>query len=200
MSISHQRGMTLLELLVVMVLLAVISTLLMQGLSVALSTYEKVQRRQYEGVPRMLASSWFVQSVAAMEARLDADSQFKGNASSMSGMSHSALVSRNGQVLPVTWRINQMPDGRFALQYEQPGIVWTLAQWPAGTKAQFLYRDHDGAPQTLWPPSEKQISLVPSGRVPSAVLLEVTPPSRPPLRWYVSLSGRELPRMDYRDL
>lgn len=200
MSISHQRGMTLLELLVVMVLLAVISTLLMQGLSVALSTYEKVQRRQYEGVPRMLASAWFVQSVAAMEARLDADAQFKGNASSMSGMSHSALVSRNGQVQPVTWRISQMPDGRVALQYEQPGIAWTLAQWPAGTKAQFLYRDHDGTPQTLWPPSEKLASLVPDGRVPSAVLLEVAQPSRPSLRWYVSLTGRRLPRMDYRDL
>ncbi len=200
MSISHQRGMTLLELLVVMVLLAVISTLLMQGLAVALSTYEKVQRRQYEGVPRMLASSWFVQSVAATEARLDADSQFKGNASSMSGMSHSALVSRNGQIQPVAWRINQMPDGRVALQYEQPGIVWILAQWPAGTKAQFLYRDHDGTPQTLWPPSEKLASLVPDGRIPSAVLLEVAPPSRPSLRWYVSLTGRRLPRMDYRDL
>ncbi|GJC04272.1 prepilin-type N-terminal cleavage/methylation domain-containing protein [Aeromonas hydrophila] len=200
MSISHQRGMTLLELLVVMVLLAVISTLLMQGLAVALSTYEKVQRRQYEGVPRMLASSWFVQSVAAMEARLDADSQFKGNASSMSGMSHSALVSRNGQIQPVAWRINQMPDGRVALQYEQPGIVWILAQWPAGTKAQFLYRDHDGTPQTLWPPSEKLASLVPDGRIPSAVLLEVAPPSRPSLHWYVSLTGRRLPRMDYRDL
>lgn len=200
MSISHQRGMTLLELLVVMVLLAVISTLLMQGLSVTLSTYEKIQRRQYEGVPRMLASSWFVQSVAAMEARLDVDSQFKGNASSMSGMSHSALVSRNGQILPVTWRINQMPDGRVSLQYEQPGIAWTLAKWPAGTKAQFLYRDHDGTPQRLWPPSEKLASLVPDGRVPSAVLLEVTAPSHPPLRWYVSLTGRRLPRMDYRDL
>ena len=34
----------------------------------------------------------------------------------------------------------------------------------------------------------------------SAVLLEVTAPSHPPLRWYVSLTGRRLPRMDYRDL
>ena len=200
MSISRQRGVTLLELLVVMVLLAVISTMLMQGLSVALSTYEKVQRRQYEGVPYMLASSWFVQSVAGMEAQLDVGRQFKGNASSMSGISHSALVGRNGQVQPIEWRISQMPDGSVALQYQQLGIAWTLARWPEGTKAHFFYREQDGSPQKQWPPPEPWVSAVPDGRLPSAVLFEVMPPSRPPLRWYVFLSGRRLPRIDYRDL
>ncbi|EKP0280163.1 type II secretion system protein [Aeromonas bestiarum] len=200
MLISRQRGVTLLELLVVMVMLAVISTLLMQGLSVALSTYDKVRQRQYEGVPRMLASSWYIESVAGIEAQLDAERQFKGDASSMSGISHSALVSRNGQVQPMGWRISQMPDGSVGLQYQQPGIAWTVARWPAGAKAHFVYRDHDGTPQKQWPPPDKLISLVPDGRVPSAVLFEVTFPSRPPLHWYVSILGRRLPRYDYRDL
>jgi general secretion pathway protein J len=200
MPISRQRGVTLLELLVVMVLLAVLSTLLMQGLSVALSIYTKVQHRQYEGVPRLLASSWFVESVAGIEAQLDAERQFTGDASKMSGISHSALVGRNGQVQFIVWQINQMSDGTVGLQYQQPGISWTVARWPAGAKAQFIYRDHDGTPHKQWPQRDRLASLVPDGRVPSAVLFEVILPSSPPVRWYVSILGRHLPRYDYRDL
>ena len=48
---ARQSGMTLLELLVVMTLLALVSSLLMQGFSNALSTYERVQRKQSEGMP-----------------------------------------------------------------------------------------------------------------------------------------------------
>ena len=47
----HQSGMTLLELLVVMTLLAIVTSLLMQGFSTALSTYERVQRRQSQAMP-----------------------------------------------------------------------------------------------------------------------------------------------------
>ncbi|MFD2405988.1 type II secretion system protein J [Azorhizophilus paspali] len=54
---SRQRGMTLLELLVVMTLLALIGSLLMQGFGNALSLYERVQRRQLDSIPSNSATA-----------------------------------------------------------------------------------------------------------------------------------------------
>ena len=54
MCFKRNNGMTLIELLVVMVLLSIVSSLLFQGLSVGLSSYERVKKRQSEGQPVML--------------------------------------------------------------------------------------------------------------------------------------------------
>ncbi len=197
----HQSGMTLLELLVVMTLLAIVTSLLMQGFSTALSTYERVQRRQSQAMPFELGYRWFTQTVSGTQAELDPPRHFKGDAKSFSGTTHRPLQGKNGQVRFFGWQLSETPAGELKLVYRQPGQPdWQIVRWPTGSRARFLYRALDGSVAAQWPPPSSS-SLPPpaDGRIPSAIVLEVTPADSPPVRWYANLPGRTFPRPDYRD-
>ena len=71
-----QSGMTLLELLVVMVILAMVSGLLVQGMGTALVTYERVQHQQQQSMAPTLAYSWLRYSLQGAQAELDEPRQF----------------------------------------------------------------------------------------------------------------------------
>ncbi|GAB3394525.1 hypothetical protein GCM10027514_40650 [Azotobacter armeniacus] len=193
--------MTLLELLVVMTLLALIGSLLMQGFGNALSLYERVQRRQLESIPLELGYGWFAETLAGTQAELDPPRQFRGDSRSLGGVTHRPLLGLPGQVSFFAWQLSEDANGRLQLTYSQPGQAqWLIATWPAGSQGQFVYRSLQGAPIERWPDAPEQPSTRPDGRIPSAILLQVTPPGEPPLRWYVNMSGRTFPRPDYRDM
>ena len=196
-----QQGMTLLELLVVMTLLALVSSLLMQGFSSALSTYERVQRRQTEGTPPELGNRWLSDTLAGVQAELDPQRQFKGDVKSLSGITQRPLLGIQGQVSAFSWQLSNSPDGQLQLSYGQPDQVqWLIATWPPGSQGKFIYRSLQGAPIDHWPYAAEQKKTPIDGRIPRTILLEVTPSNAPPLRWYFNLPGRTFPRADYRDI
>jgi general secretion pathway protein J len=198
---NQQRGMTLLELLVVMTLLALVSSLLMQGFSSALSTYERVQRKQSEGMPLELGYRWLSDTIAGVQAELDPPRQFKGDAHSLRGITQRPLLGMSGQVNAFSWQLNNSPDGQLQLIYSQPDQVqWLMASWPPGSQGKFIYRSLQGAPIDHWPYAPEQTTPPIDGRIPRTILLEVTPSNAPPLRWYFNLPGRTFPRVDYRDI
>lgn len=198
---SRQQGMTLLELLVVMTLLALVGSLLMQGFGTALSTYERVQRRQNEGVLLELSYRWFSDTVAGTQAELDPPRQFRGDSQMLTGVTHRPLLGTPGQVSFFTWQLQAAEDGRLQLIYSQPDqIKWLVATWPAGTQGKFIFRSLKGAGTDHWPDSDERMSAPVDGRIPGAILLQIDPPGMPTLRWYVNLPGRPFPRPDYRDL
>ena len=195
-----QSGMTLLELLVVMTLLALVTSLLMQGFGTALSTYERVQRRQSEGMPLELGYRWFSQTLSGTQAELDPPRHFKGDAQRFGGITHQPLQGSNGQVSFFSWQLSETPTGELQLSYSQPGTSeWAIVNWPAGSTGRFIYRALDGSAVEQWPPPSSSIPLPIDGRIPGAFLLEVTPADAPPIRWYTNLPGRTFPRPDYRD-
>ena len=197
---NQQRGMTLLELLVVMTLLAIVSSLLMQGFTSALSTYERVQRRQTEGMPLELGYRWLADTLAGTQAELDPPRQFKGDARSLTGITQRPLLGMSGQVSAFSWQLSNSPDGQLQLIYGQPEQVqWLIAKWPPGSQGKFIYRSLEGEPIDHWPYAQEQTAPPIDGRIPRTILLEVTPSNAPPLRWYFNLPGRPFPRADYRD-
>ena len=197
---SKQHGMTLLELLVVMTLLALVTSLLMQGFGTALGTYERVQRRQSEGMPLELGYRWLSETLAGAQAELDPPRHFKGDAHQLAGTTHRPLLGGNGQVSFFSWQLNATDQGRLQLSYSQPGQVeWAIASWPAGSEGRFIYRTLDGAPAEQWPHAQNGASSGADGSLPGAILLEITPIDGPPIRWYANLPGRTFPRADYRD-
>lgn len=196
----HQQGMTLLELLVVMTILALISGLLMQGFSSALSIYERVQRRQAEGMPLELGYRWFAETLSGSQAELDPPRQFTGDLQQLSGVTHRPLIGNSGQASAFIWKLTSTSGGALQLTYNQPGQAqWLVGSWPAGSNGRFVYRSSKGAPIDHWPPNTEANQTNTDGTVPSAVLLEITPALGPPLRWYAHLPGRTYPRADYRD-
>ena len=197
---NQQRGMTLLELLVVMTLLAIVSSLLMQGFTSALSTYERVQRRQTEGMPLELGYRWLADTLAGTQAELDPPRQFKGDAQSLTGITQRPLLGMSGQVSAFSWQLSNSPDGQLQLIYGQPEQVqWLIAKWPPGSQGKFIYRSLEGEPIDHLPYAQEQTAPPIDGRIPRTILLEVTPSNAPPLRWYFNLPGRPFPRADYRD-
>ena len=200
MCFKRNNGMTLIELLVVMVLLSIVSSLLFQGLSVGLSSYERVKKRQSEGQPVMLASRWFIDSLSGIQAELDASNQFYGSADSISGMTHSPLLGNNGMVQRITWQLRKDDDGQVALYYNQTGNSLRIIVWPTGTVARFLYRSTNGYTQERWPQPDSNPSSIPDGEIPSAIVLEIVQPAGVVSRWYVCIMGRTYPRIDYRDI
>ncbi len=200
MCFNRSNGMTLIELLVVMVLLSIVSALLFQGLSVGLSTYERVKKRQSEGEPVMLASRWFIDSLSGIQAELDSSNQFYGSADTISGMTHSPLLGRDGMVQRISWQLKSDGDGHMALYYNQAGNSLRIIGWPTGISARFLYRSNNGSTQEKWPLSDNNSLLLSDGAIPSAIVLEVVQPAGMVSRWYVSIIGRTYPRIDYRDI
>lgn len=197
---AHQRGMTLLELLVTLSLLALVSTLLMQGFATALVTYERVQRKQNESLPLELGYRWFSETLAGTQAELDAPRQFGGDARQLRGITHRPLLGQPGQTSPFAWTLQEAPDGSLQLLYSQgERLQWPIAQWPAGSQGRFIYRNLQGAPAERWPEGTSAPGTTADGSIPGAILLEITPSNAPPLRWYANLPGRTYPRADYRE-
>lgn len=196
-----QRGMTLLELLVVMTVLALVTSLLMQGFGTALSTYERVQRRQSEGLLLDLGYRWFAQTLSGAQAELDAPRYFHGDAQGLGGITHRPLLGGNGQVSFFSWQLSETRNGELQLVYSQPnGVEWTIHRWPIGSRGRFIYRTANGSATEQWPPPPNDsLSSSGDGSIPSAIALEITPSNGPIQRWYANLPGRTYPRPDYRD-
>lgn len=194
-----QRGMTLLELLVVMTMLALVTSLLMQGFGTALSTYERVQRRQSESMPLELGYRWFAETLSGAQAELDTPRHFIGDSQRLGGVTHRPLRGTNGQVSFFSWQLSKTQQGELQLSYHQPnGIDWAVYRWPAGTRGRFIYRAPNGSAAERWPISDSSQTQS-DGSIPGAIALEITPSDSAPLRWYANLPGRTYPRLDYRD-
>lgn len=194
-----QRGMTLLELLVVMTMLALVTSLLMQGFGTALSTYERVQRRQSESMPLELGYRWFAETLSGAQAELDTPRHFIGDSQRLGGVTHRPLRGTNGQVSFFSWQLSKTQQGELQLSYHQPnGIDWVVYRWPAGTRGRFIYRAPNGSAAERWPISDSSQTQS-DGSIPGAIALEITPSDGAPLRWYANLPGRTYPRLDYRD-
>jgi len=196
---ARQRGMTLLELLVAMAILAMVGALLMQGFGTALGTYERVQRRQSEGMPYELGYRWFSETLSGAQAELDEPRQFHGDTQQLAGVTHRPLMGESGQVSFFGWRLQQAVEGELQLSYHQPGVDWLVASWPPGSVGRFVYRAANGAAVDQWPPQKESAAESASGQIPGAILLEITPIGSASVRWYASLPGRTFPRPDYRD-
>src|SRR5690606_2353214 len=112
---------------------AMVTSLLMQGFGSALSTYERVQRRQTDSVPFELGYRWFSETLAGTQAEIDPPRQFHGNDQGFSGVTHRPLLGSSGQASIFSWQLSKTDDQRLQLTYRQPGQVeWSVASWPAG--------------------------------------------------------------------
>lgn len=194
-----QNGMTLLELLVVMVILALVSSLLVQGIGTALVTYERVQHQQQQSMEPTLAYSWLKSSLQGAQAELDEPRQFSGTSEHLLGYTHQSLMGESGQVHAFSWHLEYNQHEQLQLVYRQPNIEWPVLTWPKNSQASFVYLTTKGKPVKHWPYyGNKQAQA--DGRMPSAVILEITEPGLPTQRWYTYLSGRQFPRPDYRSM
>ncbi len=165
---SHQ-GLTLLELLVVLVLVSLLGTLLVQGVGFFLGRYETVQRVQRESMQAMLRQHWFAFTVRGMVPYRQPDRQFRGDSSSFRGITIQPLVAPSGMPVDVRWAVETEGASGF-VRYEEAGVSsnaavgWTLRP-STGESLSFQYADESGRWHETWPSRESR------GRIPRMVRL-----------------------------
>jgi len=156
----RQRGLSLLELLVVLVIVGLVSTLLLQGLGFGLSLFERVHTRGESAKQEILHREWFRRVNESLVAKPEvAGVSLLGDTSSIVTQTLSPLLGASGVPRDVTWRIeNEM------VWYEESGYVLPLMQVPPD--AAFRFRHQNGNWLLDWPPATSTENL------PLAIALE----------------------------
>ena len=156
----NASGMTLVEMLVVMILVSLVITLVVQGLGNALSLYAKVQGRQKHLYSQSMAQSWFREAVnSAAPNRLD-QKRFVGDAERLSFDTFRPLADARGVITPVSWSIGEAPP--YALRYRQGERAFELMLEDAlavSSRPKFVYLDNQNGEHDLWPRSDNDFEL-----------------------------------------
>lgn len=180
-----QSGFTLLETLVALVITALASVLIMQGVSHALSLRERVieltQYQREDGLRR----GWFQDTVSSLVADLERieSNRFIGGPGGFAGLTLSPLQGKAGVPTSVRWFLEREDDIVY-LHYQEPGVgpqrVWAWRTEEAG----FRYYSPDQGWSLEWPPAGQ-----PAFSLPAAIRFETTWRGRPRV-WVAAVQGR----------
>lgn len=187
--IGYKAGFTLLETLVALVITALASVLIMQGLSHALMLRERVVEHTQFQREDMLRRAWFGESVNALIADIPRIERhrFRGDADGFHGLTLAPLQELPGVPVAVDWSIER-EDDIVHLYYQQPDRarqrVWS---WRAET-ARFAYFDPQLGWSARWPPATANASPLP------ASVAFVSEWRDKPLTWVASVLGARTPR------
>ena len=147
----HTRGLTLLELLTVLVLASLLGTLVVQGMGFFLGRYQTVDRVGREALLVALQRHWFVSTVEGMVPSLRDTRRFEGEATSFEGTTLRALAAQPGRPVKVRWSIDPQDGASSTVTYkEEHGVEWTVFTLPESTLS-FEYADPTGRWHDRWP-------------------------------------------------
>lgn len=149
-----QRGFTLLEMLVVLVLTALVVGIVFEGLGRVADLRVRLARHLDGALDETITGSWFRTSVAALQTDLEgAPGAFRGGPQEMSGLTLKPVELPAGAPTAFAWRlVAETASGSIRLGYRGADGAWReIAAWP-GTAARFLYAGPDGEWRSEWPP------------------------------------------------
>jgi len=149
----NSNGLTLLELLVVLVLITLIASVIVQGLGFFLGKYETVRRLQNRSIEASVQQRWFVGSVGSILPLSAPGRSFTGGPDELSGISLNPLAASSGLPTQISWQIVSAEDGAAELHYREDGTAdWLIMREPAESLT-FQYADVSGTWHDRWPTS-----------------------------------------------
>lgn len=156
---ARQHGFTLLEAIVTLAIVALISALLMQSLTHALSLRERLLRHQAGARIGALQEQWFRESVAAAVPDLpDAIGVMRGDADGVELVTADPLGPRGLE--QVRWRLARSGDG-IRLTYSDSRLGDIPVIDSPLRDAAFSYLDAAGNWHRAWPPERQQDEVLP---------------------------------------
>ena len=144
------QGLTLLEMLVVLVLVSLLGTLLIQGVGFFLGKYATVKRVHRDLSLTALHRHWFVSTVQAMVPSSPKARRFIGDASSFEGVTLQSLAGEPGIPVRARWSIGGDGESRVVAYAEGGGAPWDVRALDGETLA-FQYADSAGRWYDHWP-------------------------------------------------
>jgi general secretion pathway protein J len=164
-SLHRSRGLSLLEMLVVLSLVSMVTSILFQGYGYMLSNYQRIQLRQSTGIQVSLANSWFRGSLENLVAYREPEQRFTATAAVISTTTFTPLLSRAGIPTVIRWELLATDEGP-QLVYSEKGRTFSIHSWPEGTSAAFRFRSRTDGWQESWNVTEPQ-------HIPSAIVLQL---------------------------
>lgn len=148
-----ERGFTLLEMLVVLLLAGIITGILFQGLGQVLQLETRFGRELFNSQQGEMYTEWFRQSVnGLMPDHIEGGNRFKGSERDFSGLSLMPLEAATEALIPVAWRLRFDPkSGLTQLRYGNMDDGPVVLSWQ-GNSGRFIYIDGDGDAHDTWPP------------------------------------------------
>ena len=167
------NGLTLIEMLVVFVFMALLSVLVVQGLAFFMGNYQSVARAVQDADSAARQRVWFETTVQGMVASRHPARRFMGTAQSFEGQTLQPLSAESGVPIHIRWALGEADSGA-VLTYQEAAsdVSWTvLTQDPraGGSRASvarrgtartdaphlaFQYADRVGNWLPQWPPRE----------------------------------------------
>ena len=144
-----QQGLTLIEMLVVLVLVSLLGTLLIQGTGYFLGRYAQVTRVHRDASLAALRQHWFVSTVQAMVPSRLETRQFTGDDTAFEGTTLQSLAAESGLPVRVRWSISGDRGGDSVVYTEDGAEPWTVLTSEEGELA-FEYADASGAWRDHW--------------------------------------------------
>jgi len=150
---TKQAGFTLVEVLVVLIMVAMISSVLFQALERAYRLQERFGTELFRVQQGQMATDWYRQTVQGLYPdHADGNNLFHGEDREFSGLSSNPLGDNYGTPTPITWKIRSNPQsGMTELIYVEDKREAPVLSW-RGKQARFVYLDEQQATHDSWPP------------------------------------------------
>jgi Tfp pilus assembly protein PilE len=142
-------GLTLIEMLVVIVMTALTATLVMQGIGQGLALYRRVSADQGALYRELMCRDWLRQTLSAAVSNAPDSDDFSANAQQMRLQTFRPLLGSEGVATAIEWAL--LADG--SLEYREGDQAVTIAAGP-GFSA-FAFQDDAAAWHGSWPPDDR---------------------------------------------
>ena len=165
-------GLTLIEMLVVFVFMALLSVLVVQGIAFFMGNYQSVVRAVQGAEDATRQGAWFETTLQGMVASRHPSRRFRGTAQAFEGQTLQPLSAESGVPVHIRWSLSETDSGA-ALTYSEVAndVSWTVSTHePSRRRAPsvaetselaFQYADRAGNWQQQWPPDWMNNELLP---------------------------------------
>ncbi|PZP27296.1 MAG: hypothetical protein DI603_22275 [Roseateles depolymerans] len=175
--LARQRGFTLLEVLVVVVITALVSGLMFQALAYVGRLQARFGEQLARGQQGAMRADWYRQLLQGVQADFsDAKRKFSGRADHLEGLSSTGLDIALGAMNWVELDLRARREGvggEVILRVD--GKEVQLLDWRSEGAAAFSYVDDAGQVYSSWPPESLVTAKAgaPVPQLPSAIFLNV---------------------------
>ena len=157
------RGFTLIEVLVVLILFGMISSILFQALQQSYKLQDRFGTELFGEQQGQMAIDWYRQTVQSLLPDApDGGHLFHGEPQKFSGLSSNPLSADYGVPTPITWQIrNNLHNATVELIYVDGSRETPILNWRSKA-ARFVYFDDKRSPHDNWPPELGAYNQLPS--------------------------------------
>jgi len=187
--VIYSKGLSLIELLVVLVLVSLVTTISLQAIGFVAAGLDRISGDREKLEFERSAWRWYRESIEAMVASLDEEHGFIGRPREMSGYSLSPLLGDNGEPTLIRYYLESDGQGD-VLWYQENNTAFRFMEF--ASPAEFRYATSRAVYSSSWPGDS-----FPVGTLPAVIKLDLLQSDKDLL---AVIKQRRIARHDYRDL